>query len=67
MTFGLDRCFPFAMGVRLLDLIYFERSLKPLFRVAVALLADQQPALLQARHVCSLEYSRGIPHVELLN
>lgn len=28
MTFGLDRCFPFAMGVRLLDLIFFERSLR---------------------------------------
>jgi len=48
MTFGLDQ-FPFAMGVRLLDLVFYERSLEPLFRVSIALLKRRQKQLVAIR------------------
>jgi hypothetical protein len=48
MTFGLDQ-FPFAMGVRLLDLVFYEGSLSPLFRLALALLRRRHRQLVAIR------------------
>jgi len=48
MTFGLDQ-FPFAMGLRLLDLVFYEASLSPLFRLSLALLRLRQRQLIAIR------------------
>jgi hypothetical protein len=48
MTFGLDQ-FPFAMGLRLLDLVFYEASLSPLFRLSLALLRLRQRQLVAIR------------------
>lgn len=48
MTFGLDQ-FPFGMALRLLDLLFYERTVMPLFRLALALLKKRQRALLAIR------------------
>lgn len=37
----------FALSVRLMDLIFFERNLAPLFRFTLALLIEEQKSLLQ--------------------
>ncbi|KAL1500665.1 hypothetical protein AB1Y20_013312 [Prymnesium parvum] len=47
LTIGLDTSLPFAVSMRLMDLIFFERSLAPLFRFTVALLLEEQKHLLQ--------------------
>lgn len=53
MTFGSDQ-FPFAMALRLLDLVFYERSLEPLFRLSLALLQKRQRALVAIRDPCAL-------------
>lgn len=53
MTCGLDQ-FPFAMAVRTLDLVFYERSLAPLFRLALSLLARRQRQLIATRDSSAL-------------
>ena len=51
LTIGFDTSLPFAISLRLLDLIFFERNLAPLFRFTLALLLEEQ------KHLLSLEMS----------
>jgi hypothetical protein len=64
MTLGLDcRCFPFPLAVRVLDLVFFERSPAPLFRVVMALLKRNARHLLAIDETTALmEALRDLPH-----
>mmetsp|Transcript_47675 Transcript_47675/g.132430 ORF Transcript_47675/g.132430 Transcript_47675/m.132430 type:complete len:177 (-) Transcript_47675:551-1081(-) len=54
LTIGLDTSLPFHVSMRLLDLIFFERSLLPLFRFTLAMLIEEEKRLLALTDISDL-------------
>jgi len=61
LTIGLDTSLPFAISMRLLDTIFFERNLAPLFRFTLALLIEEQKRLLQLDTADLMMAVKGLP------